>query len=127
MARFVAAALLLLWPPSVSKILCISPTGHEAIEDEIAPCCAPALDAISGQAISPESPCRGCTDYPISAAAEIKATQPHTERVVNGESWAVMLLATAGPAESGYIRSAIHPNRQSDSISSPIHTTTLRC
>ncbi len=74
--RFLAAALVLLQPLSASEVICISPSGHEAVEDLAAACCEPR-SGLPGVGFSePDSPCAGCSDYSPTATIELKHAGP---------------------------------------------------
>lgn len=126
LVRFLTAALLLVGPSSVSTVICISPTGHEAIEDWAALCCVPGADG-SETALSEASPCHGCTDRPVAPTIEIKGPQPDPSRAVSYDNSAVAMTEPAGPAQAASIRFTPALDRQFDPINSQPQTTSLRC
>ncbi len=58
----------------MSKVLCVSPAGHEALEDSMAPCCVPMR--APAVAFSEPAPCDGCTDYPVNPILEMVSARP---------------------------------------------------
>ncbi len=125
LVRVLAAVLLLLWPPSVSKIICISP-AHEAIEDSAALCCERG-GGPSGTALSEGEPCRGCTDYPVAPTAEIKSSQPDSSRVLNCHYAAAAVTVPGLPAQLAPVSFAPGVDLQFDPAGSRPQTTSLRC
>ncbi len=126
LVRLLVATLLLVWPPSESKVLCISPTGHEAIEDWAAPCCAPN-DGPSGTALSEPSPCQGCTDYPLAPTIELDHSQPDSSQAVSFLNSAIVVVVSAGPAPGLSIEVTPGLDRWFDPLSSEPQITSLRC
>lgn len=86
---FLAVLLLAIGLPA-SKVICVGPMGHEAVEDWVAQCCASGLTE-SGSEFRDASACHGCTDYMFTAVAEFQAkhvsSSPH-----------VVLQSYVGPA-----------------------------
>jgi hypothetical protein len=126
LVRFFTAALLLVGPSSVSKVICISPTGHDAIEDWAASCCVPGADD-SGTALSEASPCQGCTDRPIAPAIEIKGPQTDSSHPVSYDNSAVAVAQPSGPEQMSSIRLTLGFGRQLDPVNSQLLITSLRC
>lgn len=77
----VLAAVLLLCPYGVSRVVCVSPTGHEAVEDSLGVCCLPG--APSNPGFSKTTPCQGCTDYPLDSTSEIKGRQANSTHALS--------------------------------------------
>ena len=125
--RLLIAALLLVVAPDVSKVVCISPTGHNDIEDWAALCC-PGSAGTPDSAFSKPTPCQGCTDYPVTSTVEIKSSQPDSSRGVSFEN---SLFAVAAPVwldhTAASVRFARSTERQADPVNSPPLTTSLRC
>ncbi len=74
LVRLLAAVLLLADYTGVYKVLCVSPAGHEAVEDSMAPCCVPGM-GMPGRVFSQTSPCEGCADYSFAPTTEIATAQ----------------------------------------------------
>ena len=125
--RLLIAALLLVVAPDVSKIVCISPTGHNDIEDWAALCC-PGSAGTPDSAFSKATPCQGCTDYPFTSTIEIKSSQQDSSRGVSFENSS---FAVAAPVRLDHaaasVRLALSLERQADPVNSPPLTTSLRC
>lgn len=117
------AALLLSGAPGISKVLCISPTGHEAVEELGALCCSPTAGT---PALSEPGPCEGCTDYPLAPAAEIKSAQPSASGALHLDTVAD-LVTSATYHELTRIARSYTPWPDSDSFASPARSTPLRC
>lgn len=126
MVRFLAAALLLLGPSGVSKVVCISPTGHEAIEDWAALCCVPGADG-SDTTLSEASPCHGCTDRPTAPAIEIKGPQADSSRAGIYDNPAFVVAESSGPAQTSSIGLTLDFGRQLVPFNSQPLITSLRC
>ncbi len=124
-ARVVAAVLLLAFYPSTSKVLCVSPNGHEAIEDSASICCAPPADA-PGTAFSEPGICQGCTDYPLVQAGEIKRSQPNSLRDFHHGSLILLAAVTAEQSLAITIVSPLAPLCLREPVASP-SATSLRC
>ncbi len=126
LVRLLAALLLLADSGGVSKILCISPTGHEAVEDSMALCCLPGMGIPEG-VFSPPIPCEGCTDYPVTPTVEITVAQP-------GASSSPMIADAAMPLWVEFhsdapasIRNLLSVQGQVGFAGSPPLTCSLRC
>ena len=125
LVRLLTVALLLVSPYSVSKIVCVSPTGHEALEDPVAVCCVPGapIDA----AFSTSTPCQGCTDYPLNSSTEIKSARTGS----NHASWygdATSLAAEILPSTPVASLAVMHyRDDQVTPLSSRLQTSVLRC
>ena len=124
--RVLTAALLLVVAPDVSKVVCISPTGHNNIEDWAALCC-PGIAGTPDSAFSKSTPCQGCTDYPVTSTVEIKSSQPDSSRGVSFDNSAVVMTEPAGPAQAASIRFRPALDRRLDPVNSQPQTTSLRC
>lgn len=126
LVRLLAAALLLVVAPSVSKVVCISPTGHNAIEEWATLCCQRGAGT-PDTAFSKPTPCEGCTDYP-APTVEIKISQPDSSRGVSFENSA---FAVAAPVRLDHtaasVRFAPGTERQAEPVNSQPLTTSLRC
>ena len=123
---WIAAALLVIWPTSVSKIICVSPTGHQSIEDLDAPCCAPG-DAAPDTALSEGEPCQGCTDYPITAALEIKCSQRDSSRALGYGDWAGFMADPMPLASAPSIWLTPVRDREVNALTPHPETISLRC
>lgn len=126
LVRFLTAALLLVVVPGVSKVVCISATGHNAIEDWAALCCARGAGT-PDTAFSEPTPCQGCTDYIVAPTIGIKSPQPDPSRAVSYDNSAVVMTEPAGPAQAASTRFTPALDRQLDPVNSQPQTTSLRC
>ena len=99
--RFLAAALLPLVPSGTSKVICVSPTGHSAVEDASSQCCAPRA-CFPDVAFTDSEPCEGCTDYPATPTIEIRHSQPEishaSDRAESGPALTAPVQQNAVPA-----------------------------
>ena len=124
--RLLTATLLLVVAPDVSKVVCISPTGHNDIEDWAALCC-PGSGGTPESAFSKPTPCQGCTDYPVTSTVEIKSPQPDPSRTLSYDNSAVPMTEPAVPAQAASIRFRPALDRQLEPVNSQPQTTSLRC
>ncbi len=124
--RLLAAALLLAGMSEVSKIVCISSTGHEAVEDWATACCLPGGDnPISS--VSERGSCHGCRDFALVTEFAIKGRQSDlsSARAAGLSGWALALPTLWQIAITN--TSVMPPIRGAESIDSAPSTTTLRC
>ncbi len=120
----VLAAVLLLCPYGVAKVVCVSPTGHEAVEDSLAACCLPG--APSNPELSKPTPCQGCTDYALDSTTEIKGPQADSAHNFSCDH---MVSATAGVHLLVAMPSLAldHRDGQFIPLSPQLQTAVLRC
>ncbi len=123
--RLLAAALLLAGMPEVSKIICISSTGHEAVEDWAAACCLPGADH-HASSVSQRGSCEGCRDFSLLPAVAIMSG--HDPSSVGPAGMSVCALAAPAPwTVAATPTSPIPVAHGADSNGSTPSTTTLRC
>jgi hypothetical protein len=82
--RFFLAVVLLTSSAPASTVLCVGPTGHNAIEEWAARCCASGTRT-SDVAFHDVPPCHGCTDYVIAAAVDIRSVQSDSSSTLTDE------------------------------------------
>lgn len=124
LVRLLTAALLLATAPDASKVVCVSPAGHEAVEDRAALCCAPGGSA-RDTSFSETTPCQNCTDYPVASTVEIKKAEP--SRVVTFDSSALPMMVPIVQDQATAIAFAPSVGRQFDPLNSPLSSAPLRC
>ncbi len=124
--RLLAAAMLLAGVPEVSKIVCISPTGHEAIEDWATACCLPGGDH-PVSSVSQHGSCHGCRDFALVTEFAIKGRQSDlsSARAAGLSGWALAVPALWQIVITS--PSAMPPTSGAESIDAASSTTTLRC
>jgi hypothetical protein len=126
LVRLFVAALLLMVVPGVSRVVCISPSGHEAIEDWASLCCLPRAGAPE-TAFSKPTPCQSCTDYPVAPTIGIKSAQPESSQLVTFDNSALPAMVPFRQDQTTAITSALSLERRFDPVNSPLLTTSLRC
>jgi hypothetical protein len=89
--RLLAVILLLVFPPGVSEIVCISPV-HQAVESWATICCGP-LSEVPGPGFKEPTVCHGCTDYAVVPSAETGESERHSPRVIEHGSPALLAAA----------------------------------
>ena len=126
LVRLLAAALLLVVVPGVSKVVCISATGHNAIENWAALCCARG-GGTPDTAFSEPTPCQDCTDYPVAPTIGIKSAQPDSSQVVSFDNSTLPVMAQFRQGQATAITSVPGLERQFEPVNSPLLSTSLRC
>lgn len=126
LVRLLAAALLLVVVPGASKVVCVSPTGHDTIEDWASLCCVRS-SATPESSFSQPAPCQGCTDYPVAPTTGIQSAQRDSSRTAGLEDSALVVTASVALDAALSATYVLDSKRQFNPINSPLPTTSLRC
>ncbi len=126
LVRLLITALLLVGAPGAFKVVCVSSTGHDTIEDWAALCCVRGAGS-SGSSLSEPTPCQGCTDYPVTPTIGINSTQSESSRLVTFANSAFAVITPSRLNQETAIASAISLDLLQHPTFSPRPTTSLRC
>ena len=124
LVRFLAAVLLLC-PYGVSKVVCVSPTGHQAVEDSLAACCLPG--APSNPELSKPTPCQGCTDYALDSTTEIKGPKADSAYAFSCGHPVSVTVGMLLPVPMPSLAAMDHRDGQFIPLSPQPQTAVLRC
>lgn len=118
------AAVLLLCPYGVSKVVCVSPS-HEAVEDSLATCCLPGSP--SNPEVSKPTPCQGCTDYALDSTVEIKGPQADSAHACSRGNTVSAQAGVFLPIAMPSLAAMDHRDGQLIPLSPQSQTAVLRC
>ncbi len=126
LVRLLATALLLGGPIGASKVICVSPNGHQALEDSVAVCCAPG-DDLADTVQSEETPCQGCTDYPVSPNLEIRNSRSNSAHISGDGNGTDVVIGPAASIEAITVFPGANCNHPVSAFTSHPPAASLRC